>query len=501
VDPLLIMALALPFTGRWRKHLTAAAFAAALALSLQSNYLVAAFFFALSLVLMALSEWPAVKYPLFFLAMFDLIGIINSTNLLELFLYFELAIYASYFLIFSDRNLRAVFRYFVVNSIGSAFMLFAIAQAYFTTGSLSALPPAPMIFFVLGLLVKLGIAPFQDWLVEIYRTSALSTRIFFSSVLTEISPLALLLVVTQPSAALQSFAVFSMFLANLVALTEKSMYRMLAVFDASNLAYDLLAIAVASPASRTAALYMMFSHVIAMAFAFVALEVSGSTTMEDLKAPRGLEIPFYAAFFALSGLPPFHLFPSKLMLFTSVFSASHPLSYALLFNLILGAFASLRIFHAIKGSRDVEVPARFRAFLFGMLFFQRAARGVIVLPAKLLDCHARVDQDEVAVGQAGHRELHSLFCPAHVNQLFAGVRDHPRYCHAHFYHLHSFAGVVHRRFAYTSTQRTLICLYADYHQLCAGEAGQLGQPGTVAVAALARASQDKGPVAGEVRSV
>lgn len=367
MDFLLTIALLLPFTGRWKKPLTALAFVVAMVTSFWNGYFIATFFFGLSLVLIWLSDWADSKYPLFFLAMFDLIGILTSSNLLELFLYFELAIYASYFLIFDPEDLRSVFRYFVVNSIGSAFMLFAIAVGFSQTGSLTALPAEGVLFFVLGLLIKLGIAPFQDWLVEIYHKASLASRIYFSSVLTEISPLALLIVVTEPSPALQAFAMFSMFVANMMALTENSMYRILAIFDASNLAYDLMAIAVATETSRFAALYMMFTHVLAMSFAFVALEISQSKDIGDLWAPEGLKLPFYVSFFALSGLPPFHTFPSKLLLFESVFSVSHPLSLFLLFNLILSAFASLRVLSSVKGTRKVRTNWKFKAFLYGML--------------------------------------------------------------------------------------------------------------------------------------
>lgn len=372
MDPLLAAALALPFAGDWRKRLTAGAFALALVTSALSNYLAASFFFGFSLLTLWLSDWEQAKYPLFFLAMFDLVGILTSTNLLELFLYFELAIYASYFLV-SDGDMRAVFRYFVVNSVGSALMLFALASSFLQTGSLAALTPGGTAIFALGLLVKLGMAPFQDWLVDIYRDATLAPKLFFSAILTEISPLALLLVVQRPSPALQAFSMVSMLAANLMSLTEDSMPRLLALFDASNLAYDLLAIAVATPGSRAAALYMTLAHVVAMAFAWFALELSQSRTLGDLKAPLGLELPFYASFFALSGLPPFHLFPGKLLLFESVFSASHPLSYFLLFNLALGAFASLRVLASVKGSRKVRVKREFRAVLYGLLALSLAA--------------------------------------------------------------------------------------------------------------------------------
>ncbi len=364
---MILLALILPFTGKFRKPATALAFLFALATAFIHNYFIAIFFFILSLIVIWLSDWETYKYPLFFLAMFDLMGILNSSNLLNLFIYFELAIYASYFLIFEHRDLRAIVRYFIVNAVGSAMMLFSVALSYYTTGSLLILPPDAAIFFALGLLVKLGIAPFQDWLVEIYREASLSTIIFFSAVLTEISPLALLIVIKEPSIPLQVFALFSMLVANLMLLNETSMRRMLALFDASNLAYDLLAISIATTASRTAALFMMFCHVLAMCFAFTALYISQSKTIFDLRAPKGLKLPFYVSFFALSGLPPFHLFPSKLMLFSSVFSASHPFSYILLFSLMLGALAVLRVLYSIRGSREVKVPAKAKIFLYGML--------------------------------------------------------------------------------------------------------------------------------------
>ncbi|MBR9679902.1 MAG: hypothetical protein GOU99_02540 [Candidatus Altiarchaeota archaeon] len=367
MDELMLLALILPFAGKLRKPATAVAFLYAFLLTLVRQHLIASFFFGLCLILIWLSDWSVYKYPLFFLAMFDLIGILQSSNLLELFIYFELAIYASYFLIFGKEHLKAVIRYFIVNSVGSAFMLFAIAVNFYQTGSLTLLGQGPLMFFVLGLLIKLGIAPFQDWLVEIYQTVKLSGRLFFAIVLTEISPLALLLVVQDQSVPLQVFSMVSMLIANLLLLSEGNMLRILALFDASNLAYDLLAIGVASPASRTAALFMMFSHVLAMLFAFLAVEASKSRKLSELAAPKGMVIPFYAAFFALSGLPPFHLFPSKLLLFSSVFVSSKPVSYFLILNMLLGALAAMRIFASIKGTRQVKVDRKVKILLYLVL--------------------------------------------------------------------------------------------------------------------------------------
>jgi len=362
-----VIGLILPFLGRFRKAGTLAAFLFALYISVSQQYYLASFFFALSILLILFSSWQDAKYPIFYIAIFDLIGLLKSRTILELFLYFELAIYASYFLITEKRDLRAIFRYFIVSSIGSALMLFAIAVSFAETGSLTSFTPNSLILFVLGLLIKLGIAPFQDWLVEIYHLASLPTILFFSAVLTEISPLALLLVVKSPSPVLQLFAMVSMLIANVMALAEDNMRRLLALFDASNLAYDLLAIAIATQVSRSAALYMMFSHVIAMCFAFTALIISRSSTIYDLHPPKGLELPFYASFFALSGLPPLHLFPSKLLLFISVFNESHPLSYFLLINLALNVLVSLRILTSIKHARKVEIERKYALFLYFLL--------------------------------------------------------------------------------------------------------------------------------------
>ncbi|MBR9680407.1 MAG: hypothetical protein GOU98_01120 [Candidatus Altiarchaeota archaeon] len=366
MDVLLIIALLLPFTKEWRKPLTALAFIYATINSSIGGYSLATFFFALSLMIMWLSNWKNAKYPLFFLAMFDLIGIINSQTLVELFIYFELAIYASYFLIFEHR--KATLRYFIVNSVGSALMLFAIAISFFKTGLITALTPEATIFFVLGLLVKLGIAPFQDWLVEIYKSVDFEMRIFFSSVLTEISPLALLMVITRPSPTITAFALLSMLIANLMALSELSLLRLIALIDASNLAYDLVAISVASSASRVAALYMMFSHVLAITLVFAVIEASKAKSLKDLWIPRGLELPFYGAFLILAGLPPFHLFPSKIILFSSVFSIHNPLSYFLVVNMILSAFVALRIISKIKGSKSIKVDKKLKAVIIALFF-------------------------------------------------------------------------------------------------------------------------------------
>jgi multicomponent Na+:H+ antiporter subunit D len=258
-------------------------------------------------------------------------------------------------------------------------MLLSIAISYLQTGLLTTITKESMIFFSIGLLIKLGIAPFQDWLAEIYKNVSVSAIVFFSAVLTEVSPLALLFAITVPSIPLQIFAMLSMSAANLIALRETSLKRILTLFDASNLAYDLLAIAVATAASRTAALYMMLSHVVSMSFAFIALDMSKSTKINNLKAPLGMELPFYAAFFALSGLPPFHMFPAKMALFASVFSESHILSYILIGNLALGAASSLRIISSIKGTIKTDENKKYK-FLMYLLLAASIIFGLFPMP-------------------------------------------------------------------------------------------------------------------------
>ena len=94
MDVLMLTALLLPFFGKFRKIATVFAFFLAIFIAINNNYFIAIFFFTLSLVILWLSDWTSAKYPLFFLAMFDLIGLLNSSNLFELFIYFELAIHS-----------------------------------------------------------------------------------------------------------------------------------------------------------------------------------------------------------------------------------------------------------------------------------------------------------------------------------------------------------------------------------------------------------------------
>lgn len=133
-------------------------------------------------------------------------GICISNDLISMFLSIEVLSVSVYFLISSFYNkkdkeknsLEAGVKYFIINGIASAFMLFGMSYIYINLGSLNfsdintmminkILPVSPLlnvgeILFFLALTFKMGVFPFYIWVLDVFKGSNYSIGLFITSV-------------------------------------------------------------------------------------------------------------------------------------------------------------------------------------------------------------------------------------------------------------------------------------------------------------------------------
>ncbi len=293
-----------------------------------------------------------------------------SSDLLMLFVSWELMSLPTYVLAGFDKKLRsneAAVKYAVIGAMSSAIILYAISLAYGLTGSTqisavvqgfyqllatqsssSVLASLAILLFIAGFGFKMSIVPFHMWIPDAYEgapttvsalLAAATKKAGFVAAIRVVLAITTVYVLTKSplfttADVLAALALLTMTVGNISALTQKSMTRLLAYSSIAQAGYILIGfVAYAnSPGSTAATIGMtgavlhVINHAILTGVAFLAAAlVLMQLRRADLGAYNGLgrRMPITAltlsiALLALAGVPPLSGFWSKLLLFLSV---------------------------------------------------------------------------------------------------------------------------------------------------------------------------------------
>ena len=252
-------------------------------------------------------------YPLILLATVGMLFLAGAEDLIVLFLGLELMSVAVYVLAGFDRFRRssaeAALKYFLVGAFASGFLLYGIALVYGATGTtnlslagaqLAGKPLGPMAALGLGLLIigfgfKVAAVPFHMWAPDVYDGSPTPVTGFmatgvkaaafaaFVRVLMEAFPSAVS--IWQPIIA--GLALASMILGNLVALTQRSLKRLLAYSSVAHAGYLLVAVWPGTPAGAGSVLLYLLAYSLTSLAAFGLLAIVGrggerDVTLDDI---------------------------------------------------------------------------------------------------------------------------------------------------------------------------------------------------------------------------
>lgn len=280
--------------------------------------------------------------------------LINTTNLLLLYLSIEMLSISAYILTgfgFTRNANEAALKYLLFGAISSAIMLFGISLLYGFTQSLdlgamdfSALlssggEPALIlanILFMMGLLFKIAAIPMHVWLPDVYQTAPTPAVALFS-VVPKVAALVVLLKLT----ALFSFkfellipilavvAMASMLVGNFSAIWQNNAKRLLGYSSIAHTGFLLVAIVANSTIGHQAFVYYAIVYLIMSFGAFlsvIAIERQFETTDIRQYAGLGKYMPWMSVLLvvlmiSLTGLPPTAGFTAKLLVFTSLWEA------------------------------------------------------------------------------------------------------------------------------------------------------------------------------------
>ncbi|MHA1607172.1 MAG: proton-conducting transporter transmembrane domain-containing protein [Candidatus Freyarchaeota archaeon] len=328
-------------------------------------------------------------YALLLILVAAMNGVAFAGDLFTLFVFFEIMSISAYSLVgFRKENwepVEAGFKYLLMGAVGSSMVLYAISILYGLTGTLNfaylgtllglgqALNPwtfllggstfyLVIILLIIGFGVKAAIVPVHTWLPDAHPaapsgiSAMLSGVVIKAGVYSMARSLFVVFPVTEawpwlvpinvapynlPAAfptgfpgysfpfhwnyALVVFAIITLIVANVMALLQQDIKRLLAYSSILNIGFIMVGISIGTAAGVTAGLFHLINHAIAKGLLFlgtgVYLHATGSRMLNDLSG-IGRKTPITSLSFAigtlaLMGIPPLNGFWSKALIVLS----------------------------------------------------------------------------------------------------------------------------------------------------------------------------------------
>ena len=293
-------------------------------------------------------------YALFLMLAGSVLGLVLTGDIFNMFVMVEIMTFASVALTAFRNNkfgaLEAGFKYLVIGSAGSSFMLFGIALLYADCHTLNmaqisaVLSEAPFsastIFaFALmfaGLGIKSYIVPFHTPASEAYMVAPSGISMLFSGIVNKAGIYGMIRLtyvimramdVPAVNALMTALGTVTMFVGVTMALAQHDFKRLLAFHSISQIGYVLTAIGIGTTSGLSAGLFHAVNHTVFKGLLFLcAGAVIFAAKTGDLDKLGGLSkrmpkttICFLIGAFSISGLPPFNGFASKWMIYKAVF--------------------------------------------------------------------------------------------------------------------------------------------------------------------------------------
>jgi len=286
-----------------------------------------------------------------------MLGVIFSSNLLQFYLFWELMLIPSYFLIAfwgtAKRALNIGFKYFIFTHIGAVCMLLGILSiaSYTGTFDLVTLPerfnmiPPNMIMLIfalllIGLCVKMAIFPLHTWLPDAHAEAPAPISAMLSGAMIKCGAYAMIRIflsmfgstMLQTSDYLAIIGIVTIIYGGLMALAQTDIKRLLAYSSISQMGYIFFGIGVSSKLWElgvTGGLFHIVNHAICKALLFMCAGVIlHQTGTRDIRKLGGLagKMPITTAScligaLSLAGTPPLSGFWSEWMIFAGGVSA------------------------------------------------------------------------------------------------------------------------------------------------------------------------------------
>lgn len=308
----------------------------------------------------------AVYFSLILLSAIGMVLVAYSTDLVMLFVAWELMSIPTYvlagFMKKDPSSNEGALKYFLFGALASAIIIYAISIAYGITGSTNigeviqgfAALDAEMLplgllaigLFIAGFGFKMGLVPFHMWLPDTYEGSPQTISALLAAGTKKAGFAAALRIVVMGAVALSLewtfalgiIAVITMTVGNVAAIMQKNLSRMLAYSSIGHAGYILIGLAIApfTAIGVQGSLFHILNHAVMKGAAFIAVAgiivAIASAHLDKIKG-LGRKMPITSlglviSLLALAGVPPLNGFWSKLMLFGAALDAGTVASWA-----------------------------------------------------------------------------------------------------------------------------------------------------------------------------
>jgi NADH-quinone oxidoreductase subunit N len=292
------------------------------------------------------------------------------------------------------RSNEASMKYFLLGAFASGFLLYGVAFFYGATAStrldiiahaIADRPTEPFVllgiaFVLVGLGFKVALIPFQAWIPDVYEGAPTAVTAFMAVAVKAAAFAAFgrVFLAGLPQLAgqwtnlLAVIAALTMTVGNVIAVSQRSVKRMLAYSSIAHAGYALLGLVADSAAGGAALLFYLAVYALMNVGAFGVLIALGRRgeprdRLDDL-AGVGFRHPALAAcmtvfLLSLAGVPPMAGFVGKLFLFRSVIDAGRPgLALVAVVNGTVSVYYYLgpvvQMYLGRESTQPVPLPAR-----------------------------------------------------------------------------------------------------------------------------------------------
>ena len=298
-------------------------------------------------------------------------------------------------------------KYILTALFSSGLLLYGISLIYGTVGTLyfddipahldgSALQIMAFVFFFSGMGFKLSLVPFHLWTADVYE-GAPSVVTAYLSVISKGSAAFVLMtiliktfapMVDQWQEILYWVIIASITLANLFALRQENLKRLMAFSSISQAGYIMLGVIGGTASGMSSLVYYVLVYAVANLGVFAVITIialrAQRFTLEEYNGlystnPK-LAFLMTLALFSLAGIPPFAGFFSKFFIFAAAFQGGfHLLVFIALVNTIISLYYYLKIVKSMYINKSDEPIATFRSDNYTRASLVICTLGIIVL--------------------------------------------------------------------------------------------------------------------------
>jgi NADH-quinone oxidoreductase subunit N len=333
-------------------------------------------------------------HALLLLSVLGMVVLAGATNLVTLFLGFELLSIPLYVLCATElrreHSLESGLKYLIIGSLGSAVLLYGLALLYGATGStdfgtianaVGGVRDDPLFLtslalIVTGLAFKASVAPFHQWTPDVYEGAptpitafmAVATKAAAFGVLLRLFDTALIGAAHEWAPAFAVLAVTTIVVGNVGAIGQSSLKRMLAYSSVAQAGYMLAGLVVSTRLGASAVVFYLCAYAVMnlAAFAVVVARERETPYGDDLRALNGLGAdrpwlawPMTIAMLSLAGFPVTAGFFGKIYLIDAAVDNEYAfLGVAIVLGSAISLAYYLRVVAAVWMSAPEAAPTR-----------------------------------------------------------------------------------------------------------------------------------------------